>query len=86
MPSRSMIPYEIQVIGPLSERWDGRIFEGLSIKTQRGVVTTIEVRVPDTAALRGLINHLWDINLEIILLKQLQSENVLYELEENDAY
>lgn len=60
-----MIPYEIQVTGPLSERWDSRTFGECLIKREQGNVTTLHVRVPDSAALRGLMNHLWDLNLEV---------------------
>jgi hypothetical protein len=72
MQPKTMIPYEIHVVGPLSDRWDGLILESLSIISHCGAITTLRVEVPDTAALRGLINHFWDLNLEIILLKQIQ--------------
>lgn len=73
--SKAMISYEIQIDGILSERWAYGIFDELAFSCTPGKVTTIQVSVPDSAALRGLVNHLWDFNLSILSIQKLQPEH-----------
>ena len=75
MMSKESISYEIQVDGVLGERWDRWIFGDLAFSYQSGGVTTILARVPDSAALRGLVNHLWDLNLSIFSIQKIQPDN-----------
>ncbi len=79
-------PYKIQVEGALGERWDRRLYPGLDITFERSGATTIVAQIPDAAALRGLVNYLWDLNLCILSLQKIQPENdhaVMEESHEN---
>jgi hypothetical protein len=54
--------FRIELRGQIDQAWISA-FEPLSCASS-GLVTTIEVLV-DQAALRGVLNHLWDLNLYI---------------------
>jgi hypothetical protein len=58
--------YQIKLRGLLREHWTDWL-DGASVyfsnETNR---TSITVAVPDQAALRGILNRLWDLNLTII--------------------
>lgn len=66
------IVYQIQVEGTLKGEWDQRLFPGLDISFGPGATTTIVAHIPDAAALRGLVNYLWDLNLQLISLQRIQ--------------
>jgi len=58
----------IKIKGYLKENW-AKWLNGMviSIKNQnREKITTITVSIPDQAALRGIMNKLWDLNLTLI--------------------
>jgi len=61
--------YQIVVLGELGANWADWLGDVLfeshcqSIKSNK---TTIVGAVPDQAALRGLLNKLWDLNLTLI--------------------
>jgi hypothetical protein len=61
--------YQIAVQGRLDERWAGW-FDGLAPRLERGPggqpVTILEGPVADQAALRGILNRIWDLHLTII--------------------
>ena len=61
--------YQISIQGLLDERWTAW-FNGVAISSQPvesdNPVTTLEVRVPDQARLRGILNKIWDLNLTLI--------------------
>ena len=84
MRIKPSIHYEIQVVGPLSERWDGRMFGECLIQHQQGALTRLRVKVPDSAALRGLMNHLWDLNLEILSLQPIPADSITTDKENVD--
>lgn len=55
--------YQIELRGTIGTRWLS-VFEPLSISsTDQG--TKMQV-LTDQAGLRGLLNHLWDLNLDIV--------------------
>ncbi len=62
--------YQIKVRGLLRENWADWL-DGTSVcfskETNR---TSITVAVPDQAAIRGILNRLWDLNLTIISVTQ----------------
>ena len=66
--------YRITVQGRLDEVWR-QWLSGLTIETavnDRGsIVTTLTGEIVDQAALRGLLNHLWDWNLTLIAVTRL---------------
>jgi hypothetical protein len=61
--------YEIRILGRLDEQWSSW-FNGLTISSQKKgsdiPITTLTVRVPDQAQLRGILNKIWDLNLTLI--------------------
>jgi hypothetical protein len=61
--------YYITVQGHLDEAW-GQWFNGLAIETTTNghgsIETTLTGEIIDQAALRGLLNQLWDWNLTVI--------------------
>ncbi len=69
--------YEIRVEGVVSEHWSDW-FAGLTLSLERKVegapVTTLSGHVADQAALRGIVNKLWDLNLTLISIKPLATE------------
>ncbi len=64
--------YRIDVQGDLNESWSAWLGEGnfkrISHELSSGQ-TVIFCDVPDQAALRGLMNKLWDLNLTIVSVK-----------------
>jgi hypothetical protein len=64
--------YHITVQGQLKEKWADWL-NGLVVKMEKANNTTITVCVPDQAALRGILNKLWDLNLILISI-MLQDE------------
>lgn len=60
--------YTIKINGHLKEKW-AEWLNGMVVKIEnhnRKKVTTITVRIPDQAALRGILNKLWDLNLTLL--------------------
>ena len=61
--------FRIAVQGRLDEAW-GEWLNGLAIETAAdehgSIVTTLTGAIVDQAALRGLLNQLWDWNLTLI--------------------
>ena len=72
-PAPETTRYVIVVRGDLDARWSDR-FAGLdvSVAQEGGPVplTTLAGAVADQAALRGLLNQLWDLNLTLISVTQ----------------
>ena len=61
--------YEIKIEGQLHEKWGQWLNSSMMkiITSDDGTIhTTITVSVPDQAALRGLLNKIWDLNLTLI--------------------
>ena len=65
----SATPYLITILDRLDEKWadwlDGRVVR-IEPPDEGKNLTLITVLVPDQAALRGIINKLWDLNLTLI--------------------
>ena len=60
--------YTIKIKGHLKENW-AEWLNGMVVKIDNHnceKVTKITVRIPDQAALRGILNKLWDLNLTLI--------------------
>ena len=66
--------YQIQVRGMLDKEWSDW-FAGLTIETVRGKegesVTVLTGTIVDQSALRGLLCRLWDLNLTVISVVQI---------------
>lgn len=63
------VTYRIQVGGRLDEKWSDW-FSGMTIAFECGsdgsCVTTLTGAVVDQAALRGILEKIWDLNLTLI--------------------
>lgn len=75
-PDLTSLPvYTIRVKGRLVGEWsswlEGRL---LSLESDEAY-TSIEVIVPDQAALRGVLSKLWDFNLTLISVSQNLEKN-----------
>ena len=68
--------YEIKVLGQIDPSWSSW-YNRLQITCDAGrdgrLFTILTGMVPDQAALRGILNHLWDLNhtlLSVLLIEQ----------------
>jgi hypothetical protein len=65
--------YEIQIHGELDERWT-EWFNGIEISIKHTgdhlPLTTLYCPAMDQAKLRGMLNKIWDLNLNIISVRQ----------------
>lgn len=70
-----MTIYQIRVEGRLDDRW-AEWFSGLEITVERindsPTITTLIGPIPDQAALRGILNRAWDLNLKLVSVNQLE--------------
>jgi hypothetical protein len=57
--------YEIRIEGQLADRWS-QWFEGLSIHADPNGETTLIGRLPDQAALLGMLTRIHNLNLTLI--------------------
>jgi len=70
-PTRST--YEIRVLGQLDtdwEEWFGGGSVTLGSAAGRTPITILTARLPDQAALRGLLCKLWDLNLTLLSVRR----------------
>ena len=59
--------YQVTMQGRLDEKWVNWIGGSmLNIQHSHGKYTVLTLRVPDQAALRGILNKLWDLNLTLV--------------------
>jgi hypothetical protein len=61
--------YKIKMQGRLDESWSGW-FNGMAIAFDSDT-TTLTSAVADQSALRGILNKLWDLNLALISVTQI---------------
>jgi len=61
--------YQIKMQGRLDESWSGW-FNGMAIAFDSDT-TTLTGAVADQSALRGILNKLWDLNLALISVMQI---------------
>ena len=71
------IVYQIKVRGRLKGKWsnwlNGRVVEFRN-DGEGSNATTIRVSVPDQAALRGVLNKIWDLNLTLLSVNLYKDE------------
>jgi len=60
--------YQIKVRGRLDPHW-ADWFGGLTV-THEGDLTTLTGPLPDQAALRAVLTKIWDLNLTLMAVKQ----------------
>ena len=69
--------YQIKVQGSIDPSWSDWL-DGMEISFGIGQeahsVTTLSGDVADQATLRGILNHLWDLNLTILSVNQLETQ------------
>lgn len=63
--------YQIRVEGVLHDRWTDW-FDGLTMTQVSQQETILTAIVPDQAALRGILNRVWDLNLPVISVWRVQ--------------
>jgi hypothetical protein len=65
--------YQIRAQGRLDARWS-EWFSGLTVtvESENPLVTTM-VGVIDQAALRGILNKIWDLNLALISVRRVEA-------------
>jgi hypothetical protein len=66
--------YQIVVEGKIDPSWSGWL-GGVQLSATKDVagldVTILEGSIQDQAALRGILNHLWDLNLSLRTVRQI---------------
>jgi hypothetical protein len=74
---KSPAPYEIQVAGWLDASWS-EWFAGMTVEHQTrnegSIVTRLTGLVQDQALLRSILNHIFDLNLTLLLVRCLAAE------------
>ena len=62
------VVYEIIIRGQLKNKWTGWLAGDMAFQHTEGDSpdTSINIAVPDQAALRGVLNRIWDLNLSLI--------------------
>ena len=67
--------YQIKIQGRLNERWSDW-FSGMTVTFERGStpITTLTGAVADQSALRGILTRIWDLNLTLISVNQIETD------------
>ena len=71
----SCISYQIDVAGKLDQTWTAWLNGMTLVQTSREPPITTLTGNLDQAKLRGIMNQLWDLNLTILAVRQLESMN-----------
>lgn len=71
-----MAIYQIQLEGTLDESWSAW-FSGFQMQNKEDengrTLTTLTGPAPDQAALRGLVNKIWDLNLILVSIERIDN-------------
>lgn len=69
--------YEIKIRGQLKSKWAGWLNGEVKFQNtdEDPDETTIHLPLPDQAALRGVLNKMWDLNLILISVNLVEGEN-----------
>lgn len=77
-PRSTPAVYQIKVQGSVDPQWS-EYFAGLDLAVEldgeQTPFTTLTGRVPDQAALRGMLNKLWDMNVTLISVGQVTAQS-----------
>jgi hypothetical protein len=71
-PFNFQTTYRVTVKGVLKENWSVWLNDEIIDLVNNARYTSITVAVPDQAALRGLLNKLWDLNLTLLSVSQIE--------------
>jgi hypothetical protein len=66
--------YEVKIMGRLHERWSfwfGDIAITIEVIEDRPPVTILHCPAMDQVRLRGVLNMIWDLNLELVSVQRL---------------
>lgn len=77
--SNATTHYRIVVDGELNDSWSdwlGDVILEIHHKINTSCQTTILGAIPDQAALRGLLNKIWDLNLTLISVTLQEDESI----------
>jgi len=70
--------YQIKVLGRIDASWSDW-FSGLAITCDSGgdgcPITTLTGAMPDQSALRGILTRIWDLNLTLISVTQIETHS-----------
>ena len=77
--SREMAIYQIKIDGKLQGVWEQWLNSTIINVHETTRTTVISTAVPDQAALRGLLNKLWDLNLTILSMTKHEDVNEIGE-------
>jgi hypothetical protein len=66
--------YQIKVQGKLDEKWSDW-FNGMTV-TLESDITTLTGAVVDQAALRGILDKIWDLNLTLISVNRIGTNSL----------
>jgi hypothetical protein len=69
-PQAAPAAYRIRVLGCVAPGWSDW-FNGLTLAPGEPTETILTGTVPDQAALRGILNKLWDLNLTLLAVERL---------------
>jgi hypothetical protein len=73
----AQVAYQIKVRGRLDKNWSDW-FNDMTIEFETECagppITTLTVAVADQAKLRGILSKIWDLNLAVISVAQIESE------------
>jgi hypothetical protein len=68
--------YQIKVQGQLDERWWSEWFDGMTLTFESASnslpITTLTGAVADQAKLRGILSKIWDLNMTVISVTQVE--------------
>jgi hypothetical protein len=71
--------YQIKVQGQLDERW-ADWFDGMTLTfesaSNSSSITTLSGAVADQAKLRGILSKIWDLNMTVISVTQVELDKV----------
>lgn len=74
--------YEIRVEGELDAGWSNWL-QGMTLLVEergpQGSVTTLSGPVEDQSALRGILNKLWDLNLDLVSVVRREAQEESHE-------
>jgi hypothetical protein len=65
--------YRVIVKGVLKENWSVWLNGEVIDLVNDALHTSITVAIPDQAALRGFLNKLWDLNLTLLSVSQIEA-------------
>jgi len=73
--AKETLMYQVEIASVFHEKWVHWLDNRLIKIEKHATHTTLFFSVPDQAALRGILNTLWDLNLTLISVTQLANKS-----------